>query len=100
LVVVAAAATGDDVLPDVLTSAAARDDMVDARSRCGAVDTAAAVAGENRAARKRHVHAVGHPDEAGEAYDDRDPHHQPLAVQLSVAGLDGNGLAGENEDDR
>src|SRR4051794_28461859 len=97
--VVAAAAARDDVLPDVLTTAAARHDMVDARRGRGAVDAATAVAGEDGATGERNVHAVRHPDEPVESHHDRHTHHQVLAVHLAVTALHGHRLAGEHEDD-
>src|SRR5947209_5798523 len=72
--VVAPAAAGDDVLPDVLAAPALRDDVVDAGRRRRAVDTAPAVAGEHRAPREGNVHAVGDANEPGQPYDDRDSH--------------------------
>src|SRR6185312_3643192 len=51
--VVAAAAAGNDVLPDVLPAAAARDDMVDAGRGRGAVDATPSIPGEDSAAGER-----------------------------------------------
>ncbi len=99
LAVVAAGARGDDVGPDVLAAAGAGADVIDGVGAPVAVDAGVGVAVEDRAPGERHLAPVRDPDEAGEPDHGGHGDGQPFGVHHALAGLDDDGLLGQDEHD-
>jgi len=96
---IAAAAGRDDIVPAVLTTAAARPDMVHAGGRRAAVDATPVVAGEQSPSGERHRAAKRHPHKAGQTDDGRRRDGAGGAVQGDSRVLQADCLVVEDQDE-